>query len=140
MIKNLFNFVLNIYVVFTLLNNLASSQLTSIDKNNQSKLFKARNNQKFSLLRDFTCAVAKDELMKHPEMRTIAMIELRNSFPKSFSREVLKCLPGDVAKMILHPHTHFHGNQTTQMTKSIMLIYVADNVVKVRNFQSKNSE
>jgi hypothetical protein len=50
-----------------------------------SNFFLILNHQKFSLLRDFTCAVARDEVKKHPEMQTIAFIELENNFPSDFS-------------------------------------------------------
>lgn len=55
----------------------------------------------FSLLRDFTCEIVKDELEKHPEMRTVVMIEIQNDFPHSFSRELLKCLPEYLTKLII---------------------------------------
>lgn len=41
--------------------------------------------QNFSLLRDFTCAVVEDELKEHPEMQTVALIELENNLPSNFS-------------------------------------------------------
>jgi hypothetical protein len=85
----------------------------------------------FSLLINFTCAVAKDELEKHPEMRTIALIELENNFKPNFSREILKCLPGDVAKVVIMPHSHAYGNSTVLLEKSALIIYVADKIQKV---------
>lgn len=82
----------------------------------------------FQLLRNFTCAVVKDELEKHPEMQTIAMIELENNFPSNFSREILKCLPDEVAKVVMMPHTHVFRNNTIKLTKESMIIYVADRI------------
>jgi hypothetical protein len=87
----------------------------------------------FSLLRDFTCAVAKDELEKHPEMRTIAIIELENNFPPTFSREILKCLPDDVAKILMQPINNIHKNNTIFLPKESMVIFVADKIEKVSN-------
>lgn len=80
----------------------------------------------FSLLLDFACAIAKDEFNKNPEMRTIGVVELKNKFPPQFSREVLKCLPQDVSKVILNPHTHYNKNKTLILPKESMIIYVAD--------------
>lgn len=89
----------------------------------------------FSLLQDFVCAAANDEHHKNPLMQTIAMVELENEFPPGFSRGILKCLPPDVAKVILNPHVFERYNITMQLTKSSMIIYVADKMDKV-NFKS----
>lgn len=58
---------------------------------------------KFYFLRNFTCAVVEDELIKRPELSTVAMIELKNKFPIDFSRDILKCLPDYVTKVIMQP-------------------------------------
>ena len=99
------------------------------------KIFLQENCQKFSLLRDISCAVAADELAKHPEMRTIALMELQNGFPKTFSAEILKCLPKEVKKLILQPHELFDRNYSLQniLPKESMVIYVADKIEKVKN-------
>lgn len=95
-----------------------------ISNSNQFKKYRKH----FSLLRDFTCDVAKDELEKHPEMRTIAVIELEHNFPSSFSREVLQCLPADVAKVMLDPHL----NYSLILPKETLVIYIADKVEWVK--------
>lgn len=85
----------------------------------------------FELLSSFTCAVVNDELEKHPEMRTIAMVELKNDFPSNFSREISKCLPNFVAKMIMNPHDNFNESCTFMFPKESMIIYIADAIEKV---------
>ena len=69
-----------------------------------SKFLQKEHRQDFSLLLNFTCGAAKDELEKHPEMQTIAMVELENNFPREFSREIQKCLPKEVAVININPH------------------------------------
>lgn len=99
----------------------------------QNQIFAKSSFEKdFSLLRDLTCEFAKDELEKHPEMNTIALIELENNFPHKFSSEVLKCLPNYVTKVIMNPHTHASGNSTILLSKSALIIYIADKVEEVR--------
>jgi hypothetical protein len=87
------------------------------------------NNENFSLLRNFTCAVVKDELEKNLEMRTIFVIEQENKFPKDFSREILKCLPKDVA--VLLSQTDLYKKHSIILPKESMVIYVVDKVEKV---------
>lgn len=82
----------------------------------------------FPLLRNFTCAVANDEFDKNYDMRTIAFVEHENNFPQSFSREVLKCLPTDVSKIIFNPHTHQYLNNSIILPKQSMIIFVTDNL------------
>lgn len=105
-----------------------------------------RHHQNFTLLRDFTCAVIEDELKEHPEMQNVALIELENNFPLNFSREVLKCLPKEVAKLIIMPHcpsitsalhTFAYFNFTILLPKQTMIIYIADKVDWVRKKISK---
>lgn len=83
----------------------------------------------FSLLRDFTCAVGKDELKNHPELQTIKLIELENDFPSNFSDEILKCLPDDVTKLVIRTNQ----NGTFNTTKNMMVVYIASCVRKVKN-------
>jgi hypothetical protein len=111
-----------VITLFSLIFFLHFSQSFNYHKNN------------FSFLRNFTCAVAKDELEKHPEMRTIAMIELENNFPPTFSREILKCLPDGVAKILMKPHTNYFENNTVTLPKESMVIFVADKIHKVSFF------
>lgn len=82
--------------------------------------------QNFSLLTNFTCDVANYELENHPEMQTIAFIELENNFPSHFSREVLKCLPKEVATVIINLHFHIKHNNTFKLSKHTLVIYIAD--------------
>ncbi len=98
------------------------------------KYFLPQNRENFSLLRDLSCAVAVDELAKHPEMRTIALVELQSDFPETFSREILKCLPPEVAKVILKPYKLLLENVTKSLvlTKETMVIYVADKIERVK--------
>lgn len=86
-------------------------------------------NRNYSRLVNFSCEVARDELEKHPEMRTIALIELKNNFPKKFSRDILNCLPERVSKVIMSPNDK--RNNRISLPKTSMVIYVADNVEKV---------
>ncbi len=105
--------------------------------------------QNFSLLRDLTCAVAADEFAKHPEMRSILLVEQKNDFPKTFSAEILKCLPREVNKVILRPLrlvldklieiqgkqwvTKFHFDHLLRkIPKESLVILVSDEVEKVR--------
>lgn len=108
--------VLRFFAIFTLIYAQVSSK---------------HHRQKFSLLRAFTCKVAKDVIRKNPETRTIALIELENKFPHSFSSDILKCLPDDVTKLIIQPHSHIFMNNTISVSKSSIVIYVADKVEKV---------
>ncbi len=98
------------------------------------KNFFPQNCENFSLLRDLSCEVAADELAKHPEMRTILLVELRSDFPKTFSAEILKCLPPEVAKLILKPQTIVAEDRTKKhfLPKESLVIYVMDEVEKVR--------
>lgn len=95
-----------------------------------SEIYSKNISQK-NLLKDFTCVVVKDELDKNPEMQTIVLIELENNFPLNFNREILKCLPQNVAKIVLKPHIDFYRNKTFSLSKSSMVIYVADKIRKV---------
>lgn len=85
----------------------------------------------FALIFNFTCAAAKDEFERHPEMRTILLAELEHSFPSDFSQEILKCLPSYVAKIILNPHTNVIKNESMKLPKETMVIFVADKIEKV---------
>lgn len=87
--------------------------------------------QNFELLSNFTCAVAHDEINKHHEMRTIALVELENNFPSNFSQSILKCLPNFISKVVLNPHNHFDFNSTFTLPKESMVIYIADKIEKV---------
>jgi hypothetical protein len=98
-----------------------------------SNNFSFSKNQRFSLLRDFTCAVAKDELQIHPDVQTIAMIELENNFPPQFRGEILKCLPDGVAKVNIVPHTYLNPRSKFKLSKHSMVIYIADKIEKVQN-------
>ena len=93
--------------------------------------FFATDFQNFSFLRDFSCAVAKDELEKHPEMRTIALIELKNYFPSGFSEEIIKCLPENVGKIVSSDSDVFH-HSSFSLPKESMVFYVVDEIEKVR--------
>lgn len=93
------------------------------------------HDRNFSLLIDFTCAVAKDELEKHPEMRTIALIELENNFMPEFSQKISHCMPNDVAKVILTSNK-FYNKSETSMPKESMIILIADKIREV-NFYEK---
>jgi putative heme iron utilization protein len=73
-------------------------------------------------------------------MRTIAMVELESDFPSTFSREILKCLPENVAKLIIQPHTHQFENNSISLGKHSMVIYVADKVEEVSKSLSKTSK
>ncbi len=95
------------------------------------KDFLTIQNQNFSQLRDFACAAAEDELKKHPEMRTIALVEFENDFPSTFSAEILKCLPRDVSKIIFFPYIQKEGFNPIRIPKESMLIYVADKIEEV---------
>lgn len=96
-----------------------------------SKKLHKRDDKKFDFLRDFVCNTTKNELERHPEIQTIAMVELKNNFPLKFSREILKCLPDNVAKVILKPHNNFNGNSTISLPKSSIVIFIADDVKEV---------
>ncbi len=99
----------------------------SILSNSQAqKDFILQNGRNFSLIRDLTCLVAKDELEKHPEMRTIALVEVTHDFPPEFTSEILKCLPDQVSKIILKPHSHVSWNTSIILSKESMIIYVVD--------------
>ena len=90
--------------------------------------FLPQNRKSFSLLRDLICAVADDELAKHPEMRTILLVELQNDFPKTFSAEILKCLPSVVTKVYLNYPTDIYGkfSRNLILPKESLVIYVTD--------------
>ena len=62
--------------------------------------------EKFSNLSKFICEVARDVADNEPDLRTIALVIMKNNFPSTFSAEVLKCLPF-ATKVILMPHTNF---------------------------------
>lgn len=103
-----------------------------------------KDHQNFTFLSDVTCAIAKDELEKHPEMQTIALIELQNNFTL-LSREIFKCLPADVAKLSIMPHTPYvtkelrtfaYHNLTLMLPKQSLIIYVTDKVEPVRKFSN----
>ena len=105
----------------------------------QKNLF-IQKRKEFSLLRDLTCAVAADEFAKHPEMWSIVLVELKNDFSKTFSAEILKCLPKDVIKKILDPRKFkvklilsilFDGF-LMKIPKESLVILVLDEVKKVR--------
>lgn len=97
------------------------------------KYLRTDHRQNFTKLREFVCLIAKDESEKHPEMQTIAFVELENNFPSSFSAEILKCLPTNVAKLILQPRSRdVEGNESMILPKQSMVIYVADSVSWVR--------
>lgn len=81
-----------------------------------------------NLLVDFTCAVARDELKNYPEMTTIAVIELENNFTLNFISEILRCLPNNVSKII----STQQNNLSVSLTKSSLIIYVADVIEKVK--------
>ena len=104
------------------------------------KDFLTIQNQNFSQLRDFACAAAEDELKKHPEMKTIALVEFENDFPSTFSAEILKCLPRDVLKIIFAPYTYYTRKEIKHFSlilpKESLLIYVADKVQEVILFLS----
>lgn len=97
-----------------------------------SKLRKGHLRQDFAVLENFTCAVAKDVLEKHPYMRTIVVVELKNNFPLDFTRKVLKCLPKDVAKFMMMPHVFKKLKKTLILPKESMIIFIADKVELVR--------
>lgn len=113
---------LKFLLVLSVLSNLIHSQDLFV------KYISESLRQNFSLLRDFTCAVARDVLDNNPDMRTIGIVELKNKFPKGFSREIFQCLPKDVAKILLMPHLHDFKNNTVKLPKQSMIIYVADKV------------
>lgn len=75
--------------------------LLSLKFGNSQKYFRKNHRKNFELLKNFTCEIVVDELKIHPEMRTVAIVELENKFPQSFIREILKCLPENVAKIII---------------------------------------
>jgi hypothetical protein len=106
---------------------------TILNPSNSAKFLHKNHRKNFHLLRDFTCEVAKDELNKNPDMRTIALIELESDFPPNFSREILKCLPVEVTKIILMPHTPSYRNNSVVLGKSSMAIYLSDKFNSVRN-------
>lgn len=98
------------------------------------ELKRARKNQK---LPNFICSIVKDQLKKHPETRTIALIELENNFPVDFGQKILECFPSDVAKLLLKPKKPIECDvescfQHTWLTlpKETMIIYAVDNEVK----------
>lgn len=93
-----------------------------------------KNHQKnSSLLLDFTCATVKDEVDKNSDMRMVAIVELENNFSREFCREVLKCLPKEVAVIIINPHEDLHGNSTLMLPKQTMVIFIADILERVSN-------
>lgn len=96
------------------------------------KNFSKFRRQNLSLLRNFTCSVVKDELEKNPELRTVAMVELESDFEQGFSAGILKCLPVYVTKVVIQPHTHIYENNSVQLSKNSMVIYLADRF-EVRN-------
>jgi hypothetical protein len=109
--------VTKLFLIFILITSLHSKEVS-------------RKN--FSRIRDFTCAVAKDVLVKHPEMQTIALVELENNFPKCFTREILKCLPEDVAKVVMMPFKIVTGTYfSSPLSKSSMVIFVVDHTENV---------
>lgn len=61
--------------------------------------------QHFLIFQNFICNFIIQELMKNPDIRTISLIELKNEFSPTFTREVLKCLPEEVAKLNMRPIT-----------------------------------
>ena len=79
----------------------------------------------FLKLWNFICEVAKDVVEKDPDLRTIAIVELKNNFPSAFSARVLKCLPV-VPKVILMPHTNYEENATIFLPKQSLIICLAD--------------
>lgn len=97
----------------------------------KQSLSKDSKNQNFEFLRDFTCAIVEDEHKNHPEMRSIALIELENNFPSSFSSDILKCMPENLAKVLIQPNIGFHKNITFMLPQSTIVIYIADKVKKV---------
>lgn len=121
----MFKKYLKISLIFLIL-----SLAFALHQSNRFVRFNRRLN--YELLSNFVCAVAKDEFEKHPEMRTIALTELENNFPSNFSRQILKCLPNQVAKVIINPHSHFDYNSTLMLSKESMIIYVADKIEKVK--------
>ncbi len=100
-------------------------------------IFFSQNREKFSLLRDLTCAVAADELARNPEMKSILLVEFQNEFPKTFSAEILKCLPREVSKVILGPRKLLFDNDhmLKEIPKESLVILVSDEVEKVKRVQ-----
>jgi hypothetical protein len=110
------NLLIDFFLIFSMVSGILNSR---------------HKNKNFQLLRDFTCAAARDELEKHPEMRTIAMIELENNFPPNFCREILKCLPDDVTKIVMNFQVDDFENKIIFMPKESIIIYVVDNPVSM---------
>ena len=101
------------------------------------EIFNRNLGDDFSFLSEFTCAVAKDLLEKNSDMKTIALIELENGFPKTFSRKILKCLPHEVSKVVMMAHSNIFDDKRI-MTKGSMVIFVADNLNDVSLKYLKN--
>jgi hypothetical protein len=53
-------------------------------------------------------------------MRTIVLVEFQSEFPPTFSRKILKCLPENVAKLVIQP------DNSIFLPKSTLLIYIGD--------------
>lgn len=98
--------------------------------------------QYFLIFQKFICNFINEELKSYPEVRTMALIELENNFPQSFSREILKCLSDGITKLNMKPITteliFFDDgfilqkkSQQAQSLKPKIVLYIADNIDEV---------
>lgn len=115
MCRKFFKFILRFSVVSIIFSLVHSSQ------------FHKSSHKNFALLSNFACSVVQDELEQHPEMRTVALFELESNFPSTFCRDILQCLPVDVAKVVLNPHDPY-VNTTFNLPKESMILFIADKI------------
>lgn len=106
------------------------SLIVHVVKSKDLKTHKKISNN-FSLLSAFICEIAKDELRYHPEMRTIAIFEFENNFPSNFDREILKCLPENVAKINFNLHKSVENENLMKHAKSSLIILVVNKTFEV---------
>lgn len=84
-------------------------------------------------LQNFVCSFIADELQIRPELRSLAFIENEHNFSSSFSRELLKCLPTDVSKVILFPYSSEWNKNFLISMKPQMLLYIEPYMVRLKN-------